>query len=42
MRQALLVAQLDAAEVQDAVLHGAGDALALAGFLTLEKGSHDA
>ena len=35
--QALLVAELDPAEVEDAVLHGADDALAAAGLLPLGR-----
>src|SRR3546814_12466367 len=40
--QALLVAQLHAAEVQHAVLHGRLDALAAARPLTMEQRGHDA
>src|SRR3546814_6327374 len=40
--QALLVAQLHAAEVQHAVLHGRLDALAAARLLTMEQRGHDA
>src|SRR3954470_364149 len=42
MREPLLVAQLHPAEVEDAVLHGAGDALAAARLLALEQGGDDA
>ena len=42
MREPLLVAQLHPAEVEDAVLHGAGDALAAARLLALEQRRHDA
>jgi hypothetical protein len=38
----LLVAQLDPAEVEDGVLHGAHDALALAALFTMEQGGQDA
>ena len=42
MREALLVAQLDAAEVQHAVLHGDIDLLPAAGGVALEQGGDDA
>src|SRR5262249_11520654 len=40
--EALLVAHLHAREVQNAVLHGAGDALALAGHAAMIEGRDDA
>src|SRR3546814_8716147 len=40
--ETLLVAQLDAAEVEHRVLHGDLDALALAGLLALQQGGQDA
>src|SRR5215207_10812504 len=42
MGEALLVAQLDAAEVEHAVLHGAGDALAAPRRDPLEQSRDDA
>jgi hypothetical protein len=42
VREPLLVAQLDAAEVQHAVLHRRQHALATAGALALVERAHDA
>src|SRR6266403_136584 len=41
MGEALLIAQLDAGEVEHAILHGSGDLLTLAGHRTLIKCSDD-
>src|SRR5262249_61439103 len=42
MLEALLVAQLDAREIEHAVLHGAKDSLTAAGTHALVKRAHDA
>ncbi len=42
MIEALLVAQLDAAQIENAILHGAGDLLPLAGHGALEERRDDA
>src|SRR6266849_6468828 len=39
--EALLVAQFDAREIEDAILHGSGDLLTLAGHRALIKRGHD-